>query len=49
MIIHGNEVLEPEGLAELCGICGNTWAAASGCAGSQRQPRIVLETTSRRR
>jgi hypothetical protein len=35
MTIHGNEVLGPEELAELCGIFDDTWAAHGRCANSE--------------
>ena len=35
MTIHGNEVLGPEELAELCAIFDDTWAAMDRCADSE--------------
>ena len=45
MTIHGNEVLGPEELAELCGIFDDTWAALGRCANgdwsSQERTRLA--------
>lgn len=35
MTIHGNEVLGPEELVELCAIFDDTWAAVGRCANSE--------------
>ncbi len=42
MIVHGNEIMEPEELAELGAVFDETWAVLSRTVGDDAEHRVAL-------